>query len=349
VLRQRCLRVLVGAGLMIGVDAGMAQSSEESLLVDGLIRYLGVEPDQRQAVLAGETVVAGLPGIESREEEIAAGGAFMLIAGVSARDLVDAFLETGSFEQMHDMTRVDLVTLNGLEDSLENEFDAFELDLEDAPHDVIRAPAEHINLAPEEILQIASIDPGAPDVELLLTAAMRRVLSQRLSAYASRGLEADRVYIRDSGDAVSPTEQLRSALSRMSVIRGPFDPFVAAIMTPVAAGTDASRMHRLHWVEKIADDRRVVALADRVVYFDDQSALAAEIHYYVSGTYDALLTVVGATPVQGQTLLFAISHTFTDRVAGVGSSLRHRVARRMVSEGLAAHLERVREHVAANH
>jgi hypothetical protein len=97
----------------------------------------------------------------------------------------------------------------------------------------------------------------------------------------------------------------------------------------------------------VADDRRVVALADQILYVDQESALAAEMHYYVSGTYDALLTVVGATPLEGQTLLFAISHTFTERVVGVGAGLRHRVARRMVSEGLAAHLERVRDRVAA--
>jgi hypothetical protein len=347
VISDRCRRVVLSATVILGMDVAVAQNPDGSQLIESLVRYLGVDPDQRQAVLDGATVVAGLPAIESREEEIAAGGAFMLIAGVSARDLVETFLATGSFQQMHEVSHVDPVALDPAGHSLQDQFSAFELELDDHPRNVVRAPAEYLNLAPEELAYFDSLDPEALDIADSLTMAMRRVLSERLLLYAADGLDADRVYIR-AGDSVLPTEQLKSALSGMSALEGPFEPFVAEIMSPIAARGDATGTHQLHWLEKIADGRRVVALADQIVYFDRSSALAAEIHYYVSGTYDALLTVVGATPVEDQTLMFAISHTFTDRVAGVGSGLRHRVARRIVSEGLAAHLERVRERVAGN-
>jgi hypothetical protein len=47
-------------------------------------------------------------------------------------------------------------------------------------------------------------------------------------------------------------------------------------------------------------------------------------------------------PYAGASLVFAVNHTFTDQVTGIGSSVRRSIARNLVATQLAGQLEETR-------
>jgi hypothetical protein len=55
-----------------------------------------------------------------------------------------------------------------------------------------------------------------------------------------------------------------------------------------------------------------------------------------------MLTVVGVIPYAGASLVFAVNHTFTDQVTGIGSSVRRSIGRNLVATQLAGQLEETR-------
>jgi hypothetical protein len=59
-----------------------------------------------------------------------------------------------------------------------------------------------------------------------------------------------------------------------------------------------------------------------------------------------MLTLVGVIPYADASLVFAVNHTFTDQVTGMGSSVRHSIARNLVASQLAQQLEETRKRLS---
>jgi hypothetical protein len=79
-------------------------------------------------------------------------------------------------------------------------------------------------------------------------------------------------------------------------------------------------------------------------FADGEVALDREL--YVSQGYDAMQAVAGLFSVDGGALVFYRAHTFTDRVAGISSGIKHSVGRRMMANQLEKIFERGRDHAA---
>ena len=86
----------------------------------------------------------------------------------------------------------------------------------------------------------------------------------------------------------------------------------------------------------------MVALSAELRTRGAASALGAEIHFYASSQYNSMLTVVGVIPYADGSLVFAVNHTFTEQVTGIGSSVRRSIGRNLVATQLAGQLEETR-------
>ena len=96
-------------------------------------------------------------------------------------------------------------------------------------------------------------------------------------------------------------------------------------------------------MERSVEREKVLVLSAELRRRAGSAALGADIHFYASREYYSMLTLVGVMPYADGSLVFAVNHTFTDQVTGMGSSLRRSIARNMVASGLAKQLEETRK------
>ena len=57
---------------------------------------------------------------------------------------------------------------------------------------------------------------------------------------------------------------------------------------------------------------------------------------------ESMLTLVGVIPYADGSLVFAVNHTFTEQVTGIGASVRRSIGRNLVATQLAGQLEETR-------
>ena len=141
--------------------------------------------------------------------------------------------------------------------------------------------------------------------------------------------------MREGGRVVDPRVELRSALASLSFMDGAFPGVLERL---AAAGPECS----YYWMERSVERENVLALSAELRTRGAASALGAEIHFYASSQYNSMLTLVGVIPYADASLVFAVNHTFTDQVTGIGASVRHSIARNLVATQLAGQLEETR-------
>jgi hypothetical protein len=86
----------------------------------------------------------------------------------------------------------------------------------------------------------------------------------------------------------------------------------------------------------------VLVLSAEVGKREAQAAIGADVHFYVSREYNAMVTVIGVVPYDEQWMVFAINQTFTDQVRGFGSAVRRSVGRNLVATELGRQLSETR-------
>jgi hypothetical protein len=101
-----------------------------------------------------------------------------------------------------------------------------------------------------------------------------------------------------------------------------------------------------YWMERSVERETVLALSAELRNRGATSVLGVDLHFYASSQYNSMLTLVGVIPYADASLVFAVNHTFTDQVTGMGSSVRHSIARNLVASQLAQQLEETRKRLS---
>jgi len=148
--------------------------------------------------------------------------------------------------------------------------------------------------------------------------------------------------VRDDGRRVSPGKELQLAIKQVGFLEPEFPELLAALrgQPPKAGAGDVQRGD--FWLEVPFGDIRVLSLASELRFSDTDRALAADMHFYASRGYNAMLTVMGVVPYLSGSLVFAITHLFTDEVLGYTSTIKRAAARQQTAAQLVRHLEAVR-------
>jgi hypothetical protein len=325
---------------LLGLALGLLAASSASAQVAGsprftpeLMRYLGLDPTKSLPELEkGSVVHNGVPSQEKLADEVVAAGALLLVRGKVASAVVDAFLHSETFLRVHQVKRYQALR-PGASDSA-----AFaELPLPDSKGivELLKSPRRVMNLSIAEGDRLARLDRGAPDLANRVRAVLAEILGARLRTYAARGVAGVEPYVREGGRVVDPRVELRSALASLSFVHDAFP----GLLEQLAAGGPECRYY---WMERSVERENVLALSAELRTRGAASALGAEIHFYASSQYNSMLTLVGVIPHADGSLVFAVNHTFTDQVTGIGSSIRRSVARNLVATQLAAQLEETR-------
>ena len=332
------LRALLALSLgLLASPFASGQVADGTHFTGELMRYLGLDPTKRLPELENGAVVNnGVPSQEKLADEIVAAGAMLLVRGKEASAVVDAFLHSETFLQVHQVKRYQALRPDAGDSS------AFgELPLPDSKRvaELVKAPRRSLNLSVAEADRLARLNPATPDLAGRARNVFADILGARLRTYAARGVAGIEPYVRENGRVVDPRVELRSALASLLFVRNAFPSVLEQIAAP---GPECS----YYWMERSVERETVLALSAELRNRGATSALGVDLHFYASSQYNSMLTLVGVIPYADASLVFAVNHTFTDQVTGMGSSVRHSIARNLVASQLAQQLEETRKRLS---
>ena len=328
----RCALLALSLSLLAAPYAS-GQVGDGTRFTGELMRYLGLDPTKRLPELEkGAVVHNGVPSQEKLAGEIVAAGAMLLVRGKEASAVVDAFLHSETFLLVHQVKRYQALRPDA------GDGPAFaELPLPDSKRiaELVKAPRRYLNLSVAEGDRLARLNPAASDLAGRARAVFAEILGARLRTYAARGVGGVEPYVRENGQVVDPRVELRSALASLSFVR---DAFPGVLEQLAAPGPECS----YYWMERSVEREQVLVLSAELRTRGAASALGADLHFYASSEYNSMLTLVGVIPYADASLVFAVNHTFTDQVTGMGSSVRRSIGRNLVASQLARQLEETR-------
>jgi hypothetical protein len=314
------------------VSLACASSAYAAPTVDEAARACGILAEDIPKMKAGKLVQLGPH--ESSDRDLSVGFAFIVKAPASK--IADAFRRGADFAEDENIVGSGAIDpaapLAGLA--------KMKLGGDEWKHLVQPSPGTSFNLSAEEIARFRALGGGATEDQV--NALLREVLAQRLTRYVAHGLAGIAPYAREQG-ATKPADDVRGVLSNAWPVLDRFAPGFKHAIEDYPKSRAPGLRESFHWVLYELDGRRTVTLRHRMTLSLADGEVALDRELYVSQGYDAMQAVAGLFSVKGGALVFYRAHTFTDRVAGISSSLKHSVGRRMMANQLEKIFERGRE------
>ncbi len=348
-LSPRTLTAIALATALAGAaSAGEAPNDSPAVhaLVDDVMAYLAFDASHRGRLLDGEVLYTGMPGLELTDREVAVAGAMLVIQRPPA-EVAEASLGGEAFRLHPGILDVGLIA-EGVDARAEiaTQFDGIVFTEDEAPElqRLLRAkPGAELNLSGDEIARFRALDRNHPAAQEQAAALYRELLIERYRAYVTEGLAGIAPYDRGAGRVASAGADLRLALESAALVRRHLPDFHAALLdfpdTSVPGMT-----HRFHWFKRTVRKRPAFVLSHQLLMRPvDDFAAAAQVQFHSGHGYECMLTLLGAAPFEGGTLLFCGVRAFSDRVDGWPRGLRRTKGRTQLGERLASHFELLRE------
>lgn len=327
----RCVLGLAAAITALGPPATAQEA--ESHLPRLIGQHVGVTPEDADRVRAGEIVSVALPEAENELAVVIA----LLVPGS-----VGAFFEE---IRSNDIFEVDVATLAAErvdEPSPSASLGAFELPGTELSQLREAEAGYAFNLTQAEAQALRGTETDAETLS-----AYRALLERRIGAYQKSGLSAIAPYDR-GGEASRPSEELRAAVADLKPLAPHMPEFYEAFAAYPEASDEAVE-HQLWWQLLNVEGRPTAVLSHRLFEERDDYAVLAARQYYVGRSYNSMQVIVGIFALRGEvdrSLVLYSNRTFTDRVAGFGSSARHRIGRGMLVREVSDFFRLIRERMA---
>jgi hypothetical protein len=322
---------------------------EVPVTIDKIMAHLAFDKSYKKALLNGEILSTGMPEMERLREELAV-SAVMLVVRAPMEKVVAAYLDGASFRQGDDTIAYHMIHSTQetgapvKEDFKTIGFTKEELSEVKKLMDFKGGAA--FNFSRDEIEQFRSVDPKDPAVQEKASLILRRILAERCQSYFSRGLIAVRPYERDRGKQSFPGRELTVAVASTQLLQKHFSDFYQSLLK-YPENIDKNIKSDFYWFKNRLDHRPVFQLCHYMADIRNHYAIVAELRFYVEHTYNSMLTVIGCVPYEGGTVVFCINRTFTDQVAGFGSSLKRNVGRRRIEDTVSEHFAKLRSMLEA--
>jgi hypothetical protein len=199
------------------------------------------------------------------------------------------------------------------------------------------SPGSKLNLSTADIALFQKVQPTAESVNPQL----RAMLKARYEAYRKSGLAGIAPYTRGGRNEAHPGKELELAINETKTVARRQDFFNALLSYPANPLPDSE--DRFYWFKTTVEDRPTFILAHRAERHTANAALLTEEQFYVGHSYNSNFIAGGCLEVEGGTMVFYVNRTFTDQVAGFGSSMKHGIGRSQMLSEVAANLQRVRD------
>jgi hypothetical protein len=315
---------------------------------EALIDDLLLTKDQRKKLSRGQVIAIGLPQLEQDPKQLVS----ILLVQVPGR--LDEVANLIKLKGVFDPDKKGVVVFDIVRDA-----DAIERAASFGPSDrkevqrlLNLKPGVQYNFSQHEIswFQKAAgeLEPAArigPQADAAVSRVYQRVLHSRYQDYRKKGLSGVPPYYIGHGQYHRPANELRIAAESVAILKHNFPEF-HKMFVQFPGGESENLEHYFFVVRRTIQDRPLLSLAHWVIDLKESYALIAQRQYYVEHTYNSLQIIILCLPYKDDTLVSLLNQTFTDKVTGVLSSLRHCIGRHCVQEIIKPLFEKLRMHFA---
>jgi len=315
--------VTLATPLIVGVGAADAPTAAE-LLAD-----MPFSEDEKKQIMAGELVTIELTDPTS-DRELGIGMGFLIKS--APEDLVDRFAKGTDYEGDEMVTAFGEMTA----DTTIAELADAHLQPNTAKATGIyldAAPGDTLNLDEEEITAFAALGAGAkPEA---VETEIRKLLLERFSSYHNKGIAGIAPYRRKGGKPYMPGDELVLATKADRELQKYFPEFYETFLDYPHSKPDGMG-EAFFWVNFAIDDLPTFTLIHRMGMRVGDGYVLAERHYYVSRSHNVISITAAVYPAKEGAIVFYGNRTFTDQVAGFGSSAKRAIGRKIMAKQISA-------------
>ncbi|MFZ9875296.1 MAG: hypothetical protein ACO3E8_08005 [Candidatus Methylacidiphilales bacterium] len=224
-----------------------------------------------------------------------------------------------------------------------------------------------IKLTPDEAMDYLSAEPGNDfnfhtddyaklkaakkkvkddkDAPAVAAQVLAEILNKRFQAYRQAGIGAVAPYDRGDGRFSEPGDELLNSMLASPVLQNAApDAFVAFRDFP--GGPQDGIVHEFFWSQQKVEDKPAFILSHRMTYPMKNGVIYLDRQYFVSRTYNSMLTGTGCGQLAEGTIIYYVNRTSTDQVAGFMQETKHSVGRKQMREELIKMFEEIKKKVA---
>ena len=282
---------------------------------EGLIQQLGIQQQDVVKLNQGDVVFFNVA--EGDEKELAAGAAMYFPAAPSKmigliKNKGLASIDTEVIAEGAIPSQATLDAFKGF---------SFKAGSDEAASFLAAKPGSQFNLSTEEFQALQATSSAQPDAA---SQAYRKILLQRWQAYRKNGLKGVATYDRGNGTEANPGGELRTATQNSKILARYFPELYKAWLNYPSA-LPAGAEETFFWRNRNVESRPTAILVHRVMLSSDAGELILSRQFYAGHSYNSNQLTIACLPYLDGSLVIYTNRTFTDQVAGFGSSLKHSV------------------------
>jgi hypothetical protein len=320
--------VLLLSGNLPVFAANMPDSQE-------LVQQLGIQQKDVDNLDRGEIVYFDVA--EGDEKELAAGAAMYL--PTAANKLMAYIKGKGVLSVDTELTAEGNIPLQASLDGFKGF--GFKVGSDEASDFIAGKPGSQFNLSTQEFQALKAGSTAQPDAA---SDAYRKILLQRWQAYRSKGLKGIASYDRGNGKSANPSGELLTVTMYNKVLARYFPELHKAWFNyPVALPAGAEE--QFLWRNRKVEGRPTAILTHRIMMGSSAGEIILARQFYVGHSYNSNQITIASLPYRDGVLIFFANRTFTDQVAGFGSSLKRSIGQKQARSEMTKQLKNLRKFI----
>lgn len=298
-----------------------------------LIQQLGVSQQDLANLDQGEIIYFDVA--ETNEKELAAGAALYLPAAPAK--IIGLIKSKGLASIDTAVTAEGVIPSQATPDAFKGF--SFKPGSDEAANFLAATPGSQFNLSTEEFQALQAANSSQPDAA---SVAYRNILLQRWLAYRKNGLKGIASYDRGNGSEANPGGELRTATLDSKVLARYFpELYTAWLNYPAALPTGAEET--FFWRNRQVESRPTALLLHRVQLSTGTGEIILSRQFYAGHSYNSNQLIIACLPYRDGSLILYANRTFTDQVAGFGSSMKHSIGGDQARSEMAKQLKNLRK------
>jgi hypothetical protein len=280
-----------------------------------LLQQLGIQQQDVTNLNQGQIVFFNVA--ETTEKELAAGAAMYLpvvpskiMRFIKNNGLIS--IDTAVTAKGAIPPQATLAAFNGF---------SFQPGSNEAANFLAATPGSQFNLSTQEFQTIQAANSAQPGAASQLYQA---ILLQRWQAYRQNGLNGIAPYDRGDGTEANPGGELQTATQNNSVLASYFPELYNAWLNYPSA-LPAGAEERFFWLNHQVQSRPTAILGHRAMLSTSNGEVILSRQFYAGHSYNSNQLTIACLPYLNGSLVFYANKTFTDQVAGFGSSFKHSI------------------------
>jgi hypothetical protein len=182
------------------------------------------------------------------------------------------------------------------------------------------------------------------DAPVAAAKVLSEILLSRFQAYVHGGIGAVAPYDRGDGKFSEPGDELLNSMLASPILQNAA-PVAFQAFRDFPGGPTEGITHQFFWSQQKVEDKPAFILSHRMTYPMQHGVVYMDRQYFVSRTYNSMLTGSGCGQLTEGTILYYVNRTSTDQVAGFMQETKHSVGRKQMREELMKMFEDIRKKV----